>query len=276
MALDDQQFFAWADELIASVGHRRYEPALFERALGYPWERPAGSFLLRDGEVVLLSGYRPAERRAVVDGVAQGRHPIVSFGANASPSALTMKFAHFSAAEDREVLVLTGYLQGLDVGAMATPGILGYTPAALFASPGTAVRAAVVWTTPAQATQLAWSEVTYRLGRLDEARFEMDEADLEVSDLFAFVSRRGCLRIDGSPVALAAIPAAGRTAAALTQEELLDVMAGLVLGPEARAETLVRAIFDDLAGVMARAAETVWPDAHPFEAPWTPYPGDGD
>jgi len=126
-------------------------------------------------------------------------------------------------------------------------------PATLFASPGTEVRAAIVWATAAQVTQLTWSEVPYHFARLDDAHFVMNEADVSVDQIFAFIHRFGSLCVDGSPVALAAIPAEGRTATAFTQEQLLDLLAVRVIGPEARAEDLVRALCEDLAGVVGRA-----------------------
>jgi hypothetical protein len=272
MALDDEGFVAFFNELIAAWPQREYDPAAFALALGYPWERPPGSYVLRGNDVLLLDDVGPANRASIVDSLTEDRHTILSFGANAAPSRLAMKFAHFPSEVDREVLVLIGDLRDLDVGAVASPGLLGYLPATLFASPGTAVRAAVVWVTSAQATQLAWSEMTYRLGLLEDARFDMDEADIEIDGIFAFVSRLGAFCIDGAPVAMAAIPAKGRAAATLTQEELLDAMARLVIGPEARAEDLVRATFADLPGVIARAAKTVWPSARQLQSRWTPFP----
>ncbi len=272
LALDDEEFFAALRDVIEALPRRQYNPAFFEHARGYPFERPSGSYVLRGETVELLRDLGAAERGSMIAALTADRHPIVSFGANASPSRLSMKFAHFSEEADREALVLTGELHDLDIGAVASAPLVGYMPASLFASPGTAVRAAVTWVTPAQVTQLAWTETTYRLGRLEEARFEPDEGDLEIEDLFAFVSRLGALCIDGAPVALAAVPARNRTAAALSQEELLDVVAGLVLGPGAGAEDLARASCDDMPAVLTRASETVWPRGRRLSSRWTPYP----
>ena len=98
----------------------------------------------------------------------------------------------------------------------------------------------------------------------------MDEADVEVTQLFAYVHRIGALCLDGEPVALAAVPAEGRTARALTQRQLLDVCAPLILGPGADAEELVRAIFADMHAVFMRAREAVWPRARPLPGDlWT-------
>ena len=271
MALDDEQFAAFFWELVAAWPRREFDPAAFEHALGYPWERPEGSFVLAGEDVALLRDLDPVRRESTVAAFTADRHPIVSFGANAAPSRLSMKFAHFAREEDRELLVVTGELHDHDVGVIPTVPLLGYMPGSLFASPGTAVRAAVVWVTPTQVEQLAWSELNYRLGRLDDARFEADDAELEIDDVFAFVPRLGAFCIDGAPVALAAVPAERRTALALTQTELLDAVAGLVLAPGARAEDLARAACADLQAVIERASQTVWPLGRQLSSRWTPY-----
>jgi len=275
LALDDEQFRAAFQEVVAAWPRRTYDEAFFAHARGYPFERPPGSYVLRGETVELLSEAGTAERISTIAALTDGRHPIVSFGANAAPSRLALKFAHLPDEADREVLVLTGDLHDLDIGAVPSAPLVGYVPGSLFESPGTAVRAAVIWVTPAQVTQLAWTEPSYQLGRLEEARFEVDEEDLEIDALFAFIARLGALCIDGEPVALAAVPAKGRTATAMTQEELLDAVARLVLGPEARAEDLARASCEDMAAVFNRAVETVWPLGRRLTSPWTPYPSSG-
>lgn len=55
----------------------------------------------------------------------------------------------------------------------------------------------------AQVTQLTWSEVPYMLGRLDDAIFTMDETDLEVENIFAYINRFGAFCVDDDPIALA-------------------------------------------------------------------------
>ena len=269
LSLDDAAFADFMAGLAASIGSRAYEPAVLERALRYPWARPEGSYVLRDGAV---------EAPGDLAVLTAGRHPLLAFGSNAAPRPLAAKLAHFPAVEDRTALVLTGELHDVDVGASASPAVYGAMPAALFPSPGTAVRAAVLWLTPAQVTQLTWSELSYRLGRLDRAGFVADDAAMTVDRPLAFVSRLGAFAPDGdAPVALAAIPARGRTAAELTQEQLLDLAAGLVLGPGARAEALVRAVFEDVAAVFARARDTLWPLGRPLApSDWAPLPARPD
>jgi len=272
LAFDDEEFLAFIHKLAAAWGRREYRPELFERALAYPWERPGVSYLLQDSDFELLGDLDPAKRESIAEDFTQDRHPILSIGGNGAPEWLTTKFAHFPDQEDRSALVLTGDLHGLDIGPAAELTPLGYMPANLFASPGTAVRAAVIWATAPQVTQLTWSEVNCSLGRLDEARFVVDETDLQVDEVFAYINRFGTFCVDGAPVALAAIPATGRTAKALTQEELLDVVARLLIGADARAEDLVRATFDDRADVKAREAEKVWPSTQQLQVRWSSFP----
>jgi hypothetical protein len=272
LALDDDEFFAAAHKLAAAWGPREYKPELLEKALGYPWDRPKSSYLLRNGEVTLLSELDPAQQGSTVAALTAGRHPILAFGGNAAPSWLTTKFGHFPDREDKDVLVLAGELHDIDVGASASPSPIGNMPGTLFASPGTAVRAAMIWCTTRQITQLTWTEIPYLLGRLDDAVFTMEEAGVEVEEVFAYVSRFGAFCVDEAPIALAAVPARNRTATALTQEELLDLVAPRLLDDGARAEDLVRAVWEDLAGVVSRAAETVWPCSQQLQAPWTRYP----
>jgi hypothetical protein len=275
LALDDAQFIAFIRKLWNALGPREFQPSVLEWSLGYPWERPPASYILRGEEIQLLDDIDPAKREAAVRAFTEDRHPLLSFGGNAAPSWLTTKFAHFPAEADRTVLALAGELHDFDVGPAASLAPTGYMPATLFASSGTAVQAAIVWCTAAQVTQLTWSEIPYRLVRLDDAHFVMDEADVEVEQIFAYLHRFGSFCIDGSPVALAAIPAKNRAATALTQKELLDVAARMVIGPEAGAEDLVRAIFEDMGGLTERASETVWPSSQQLRSSWTPFPASG-
>ena len=265
LAMADDDFIAYFHKVWDRVGAREFPPEAVERALGYPWERPGASYVLRGDEVELLDGADPGA-------FIEGRHPLLAYGGNAAPTWLTAKFAHFPDEADRTVVVLAGELHDFDVGPAASFAAFGYMPATLFASAGTAVRASIVWVTGAQATQLTWSEVPYRLVRLDDAHFHADETDVDVDQIFAYSHRLGSFCIDGSPVALASIPASNRTAAALTQEELLDIGAGLVIGPDARAADLVRAVFEDMAGVTTRASQIIWPRTQHLQSSWTPFP----
>jgi hypothetical protein len=273
LAMEDREFGEYVRGLANSLPARTYGPQALARALGYPWERPAGSYRLSDDGVELLEEMSPAERDETIAEHSAGageRLPLLAIGSNGAPDVLRRKFAHFPDRPDRSVLALTGCLHEFDVGFAAQPALYGSMPATLFPSPGTAVAATLLWVTPAQFTQLAWSELSYHLGRL-ETRFEVEEGGAVFDQVLAFVSRFGAFRVGGEPIALAAVPADGRSAQALTQEQALDAAAALAIGPEADAEALVRAIFEDFAGLIPSLVETVNPEGLPFASErWTP------
>ncbi|HET6448330.1 MAG TPA: hypothetical protein VFG31_04400 [Conexibacter sp.] len=282
LALDDAGFRDYILRFIAQVPSRVCDADAFARACAYPWERPAGSYLLVDDDVRMLAELPEPEREALIECHSGGgrepvRVPLLAIGSNGSPDALRRKFAHFDDVADRSVLVVTGRLHEFDVGFAAHPALYGALPATIFPSPGTAVAAALLWVTPAQFTQLTWSELSYSLGRL-RTRFEVDDADERFDEVLVFVSRWGAFCVDGAPVALAAVPAQRRTATALTQQQALDRVAALALdgsGGSASAETLVRAIFEDFAGLTAKLADTLHRQALPFaSARWTPFTGE--
>lgn len=236
LEMDDATFREWIFERLAEVGPRPCTDADVERALGYPFQRPTGSFRLRGGAVEPLEAVEAADR---ADRVA-----LLAIGSNGAPGHLAVKLAHLPEPE-RDVVGVAGELHDVDVGVAALPTAYGSMPSTLFASPGTAVRAAVLWVTPVQLQQLTWTEISYRLGRLEPVRFTGDVPGGDVEAAWAFVSRWGTFCPDGEPVALGAFPARGRTAPPLSQAELLDRVARIVLGPDAVAQDVVEAVFAD-------------------------------
>jgi hypothetical protein len=279
MTMDDAEFAAFIGDLVSQLEPRPCDAGAVAQAFGYPWARPTGSYLLSEGAIATLAAMGRAERERTIARFASpagGRLPALAIGSNAAPETLERKFSHFVAATDRAVLALTGHLHDFDIGVAAQPTMYGSMPATPFPSPGTAVAATLLWLTPAQFTQLAWSEITYRLGRL-RARFEIDESATAVDEVLVFASRFGSFCPDGEPVALAAVPADARTAAELSQEQLLDAAARLALGPEAGAETLVRALFEEPAKTLPKIAATVHTTALPLSSEaWTPFGHLGD
>jgi hypothetical protein len=273
LALDDESWRAWISKRLRNVGARPFDAAAFAYSLRYPWERPAGSFALRGGEVTLLDDLPLPDREALVREFASERYPLVSFGANGAPARLQERFAEFSEPADRDVLVLSGWLHEVDVCAQPAPTPFGWVPGVLIASPGTAVRASVLWLTPTQLTQLVKAELSYRFGRLDRAHFLMDEAGVDVEDLFAFVSRIGAMRVGGEPIALAAVPATGRSIRAMTQEQLLETIGALALGRPTSVEEMGRILFADPLAFVEKARALALDDALKLPVDhWTPYP----
>jgi hypothetical protein len=152
-------------------------------------------------------------------------------------------------------------------------------PATLAASPGTKVRAAVMLVNATQLTTLTWGEITYLIGRLEGARFTVEDGvrDVELDSPLAFVSRWGAFAPEGVAASLAAIPATGRTGPAWTQQELVDRAAELALGPDGGgAEALTRIGYRDVGAMAARVLPALRPYARPFAFPgWTRIAADG-
>jgi hypothetical protein len=273
--MPDEEFIPLAMGWAQAVGPREFSEELYERALGYPWARPAESFLLTGEEVEPFEGV-PPDVRDVVSGHAEGspeRYPLLGFGSNGSPETLMRKFGGLS-GDDQRVLVVAGDLHDYDVGAAAAPTFYGSLPGTIFSSPGTAVRASVLWVTAAQLVNLTWSEVSYRLGRLEDVRFEPDEGDAPpVESVLAFVSRWGAHCVDGEVVAMHAIPASSRVAPALTQEELLDDIARVAFGETATSRDLVQRVMADFGAVATTMVPALHETARPFQCDrWTPFP----
>lgn len=265
LAAGDAAFRQGMIDMARSIGPREFTEELYEHALGYPWPRPLTSYLLDDGEVREAGGDLAAH--------AAGRFPLLAFGSNGAPDRLALKFAHLP-PEQRRILVVAGDLYDFDVGVSALPAVYGAMPATIVPSPGTVIRASVLWATAEQVTALTWTELSYALGRLDGVRFDPDVAGAPAAgSVLAYVSRWGAHRVDGEVVAMAQVPARDRRAPALTQEQLLAGVAREVLGAAAGARELVTWIIEDFAAAAARLAPLLIDRAEPFRhAGWTRYP----
>jgi hypothetical protein len=277
LAMTSEEFDAHLLAVTRWFGARAYDAAVHTRALAYPWARPEGSYVLTGSDVEPLAAMDDARRRATVARFAgatgEGRRfPLLAYGSNGAPDALVAKFAHFPDA-DRDVLVLAGTLHDFDVGPSAQMAAYGAMPATLLASPGTAVRCAVLWVNLNQFVQLTWTEISYCLGRLDSINFAPDDGAVALDSVLAFVSRFGTFCPDGEPVALAAIPAEHRTVSAMSQADLLDAAARIALGEGATSEDLVRELFTDYPAFTAtRRAAINAASAHFASDSWVPFP----
>lgn len=266
LSLGSDDFLTAYCGFLREVGPRPFADADWRLALGYPWARPAGSFILDDGR------HAPLEAPELDD--ATGRWPLLAIGSNGAPATLTRKLAHLPAGE-RRLAVEAGWIEGIDVAAAGFPTVYGAFAATLVPSPGTRLRASILWVTPAQLTALAWTETSYRLGRIAPVRFAPDVPRARRPEaVLAFVSRWGALTLDGAPCPLAALAAERRARAGWSQEALLDRAARLALGPAARGRDLVEAIFTDLVPTARAVRAALEPHAEPFgHAGWAPYPG---
>lgn len=146
----------------------------------------------------------PDRFRAALDAGAVG---ILAYGSNASPEVLRRKLGGAADA----VLARPVTLADTDVVFSAHISLHGAIPATLAQARGTEVD---VWHLAVPAGAIAALDAT-----------EPNYVRRRVGDgcpADAYVSRHGALRLDGSPVALAAVPARGRTLPALTEADLLE------------------------------------------------------
>jgi hypothetical protein len=281
LLMEQEEFFDLWVSLAGQMPARPYSDEAFEFATGYPWPRPDSSFVLAEGEGRLLADLGEDRRSALLEeftGPASGRSPMLAIGSNASPEGLWRKFAHFPDPADRTLLAVSGHLHDFDVGAAAELALYGAMPATIFPSPAARVRTTALWLTATQLTQLAWAEVPYWIGRL-ETRFEAEAPVAGIGftgfdQSLVFVNRFGTFAPDGRPLALAAVGAEQRTAAAMTQVELLARLAEVAFGPGMTPEDLVRGACENLGEVGPRVTKALRSNSIPFESDrWTPFPG---
>lgn len=238
LRMDGDEFLALAAKLARRIEPREMSAADYERALGYPWERPLDSFWMEDGAVELLG----TDARPAAGG--EHRYPLITFGSNGAPGVLAEKLSALD-PDARDVLVLTGWLRGFDVVPSAHITVYGSMPATIVAAPGVSVRAGLIMATAAQFEVLTRTEFNYVVTRIDGQPFEPDLDVPAPEAVLAYVSRAGALAVDGEDAALKAIPAEGRRANEYDQSTLLDFAARLVLGEGFEGEELVRRVFAD-------------------------------
>ena len=197
---------------------------ILKRALAYPYAAPERSFIQRDGRAVELeeAGFASGAE----DLAATGRRPLLAYGANAAPEALARKLAPMPAVP---LPVLRAELAGFDVVYSAHVSPYGAVPATLHESPGTVAPVHVAYPTAEQRALLAATEPNYELERLTGIELRLDPnvelgEGAELSEVDAYLSRHGFLSLSGSPLALAAIPASGRSLASADQTTVLGLV----------------------------------------------------
>ncbi|HKZ15154.1 MAG TPA: hypothetical protein VJL81_15055 [Solirubrobacterales bacterium] len=193
---------------------------LVRRALAYPYDPPRGSFVQIGDRTLSV----PSQAIDI-----EGRRALLAYGANASPEALTRKLA---ALEPRPIPVLRVSLGGWDVVYSAHITRYGSVPAAVVPSPGTVASVHLVFPDDEQLAALAATEgQNYRLEQLVDFTAELEIGGEGPAEIDAFVSVHGPVILDGSPVALAAIPARGRVFPEHTTPEMIERVR-LALHPE--------------------------------------------
>jgi hypothetical protein len=198
---------------LSQVADSAQRAEILRRALTYPYTVPERSYLYREG--------RAEELPANVD--LAGRRPLISYGANAAPEALALKLAALPA---EPLPVVRSELHGFDVVYSAHVSPYGAVPATLLERPGTVAPVFLIHPTEEQNALLTATEPNYDLVRIGDAQ--------------AYRSKHGCLELEGSPVALAAVRSRGRTLPELDEPAVLERVRALV-EPELELEEFVHA-----------------------------------
>lgn len=235
-----------------------------ERALSYPYEAPAHSYLFRDGEAVAAAiGARERE----------GRIPVLACGSNRAPAQLKRKFAGMAGAVIAAERV---FLADFDSVYAAHISGYGSIAATLQHCPGARVELFITWLPEALMPRMHATEgrgTFYDYVRLDGIALESEGGD-HFGHAYAYAFRGGCLNLGGSPAALAAVPAAGRRFPALTEAEA-QAAAQAKLGERGPLEAFVLGAVHDQAVRLAREAR-LCADAIEFAWPRTTVIARGD
>jgi hypothetical protein len=194
------------------------------RAVGYPYERPAGTFVFDAG-----TGTATPVDPASLD--LTGRHCRLAIGSNASPYRLAQKLEGRRGA----IPVVPVELRDHDVVYAAMLASYGAVPATLARSPGTTVSVHATLLDDEQLALVDASEGVGRAYRVDEIAAPLVTSPCALPEpVSAYVAIAGPALAGGRPVALTACPATGRSLLALTEREVLTAVAareGLALEP---------------------------------------------
>lgn len=211
-----------------------------ERAYAYPYSAPDGSWLYRDGAAAPW----PADGDPADHG-GMPRTPVLSYGSNRAPVQLARKYAGWPVGT--EIPVTRGWLADFDVVHAARLAAYGSVPATLARSPATVVEVGVLWLTAAQLVRMHETE---GVGRDGYAYLELTDISLELDggpklDVVAtYEALSGPLLPDGTPRALAAVPARGRVFPVLDQRAALSLVRDR-LAPGQDLDAFVRAAVSD-------------------------------
>ncbi|MFI5027595.1 MAG: hypothetical protein ACHQCF_01265 [Solirubrobacterales bacterium] len=217
--------------------------AVLDRALLYPYETPASSFV--------LAGERTLDPGSAELGPA-AREPLLAYGANVAPAVLARKLGKSAVP----VLARRAMLRGFDVVYSAHISLYGAVPATLIASAPTEVEVFVLLLTTGQRSALEATEPNYELTDLGPGACRLEDGGA-IPRPPAYLSRHGPLEVGGSPVALAAVRASGRLLPEMSEADVLEHVR-VILAPD---EKLARFVLDCAAdpGLARRRTEQLRP-----------------
>lgn len=197
---------------MSDAARRAADPRL-QRAYEYPYQAPDHDFVFNGRDA------KPFDE--TVD--LSMRQPVVAVGSNRAPEQLARKFGD---SPQGTIPVTWAWLPDYDVVYCAHMASYGAVPATLHHSPGTYVRIAVTWLTEEQLERMHETEsvgVNYVYGTFAEGAVDFGPGRPAVR-AGCYITRRGALAIDGTPVALAEVEARNRRFRTLPQPEKLSLL----------------------------------------------------
>ena len=217
-------------------------PSAIQHARQYPFAIPAHSYLYLDGrhwkldmkaggnllEAVVHHNGKTEPLASIAESVdldsaslLASRVAVLSLGSNASPDQLGRKFS--ALPKPVFIPVIRGQLLDFDVVYSAHITRYGSVPAALAASTGTQVQVFINLLDESQLEVMHHTESVgrnYAFSRLEGIKLELEGGAI-MDEICFYRSRHGVLKECDHPIALAAIPALGRSYPALNEAEAL-------------------------------------------------------
>ena len=189
---------------------------LFVNGVAYPYAEMTGR-LLDDSAVRMPDSttMRVRDLLAAYGLATEGGKelvPVLGYGSNASPDQLVRKFVATDFPGSAVIPVMKGRLKDYDIAWSPLFVAYGAMPATIIPSPGTEVEVWVTWLNRAAVERMDASEGSgglYASGILRDAQLELDGP--RPREVRVYVSCYGALRVNGAILALAAVPATGRT-----------------------------------------------------------------
>jgi hypothetical protein len=208
------------------------------RALTYPYDIPDRSYLFDPA-----TGAASFPDEAALLALAQGRTAVLAVGSNGSVSALGRKFPPDGGYAS--IPLLRTVVHDHDSAYVALVSRYGSLPATLVSAPGTRATMHVTFLDDLQLEQMHRTEsvpVTYEVVEVVTGSVAAPWAAARAEPVLAYEAVVGPVLHLGRAIALADIPAEGRTLPALTEAEVLALVAAR-LGQTV--EDLVFGVIDD-------------------------------
>jgi len=179
------------------------------RALGYPYARPEGSYLFTGGTA------HPLPK----DTSFESRTPVLACGSNGAPEQLRRKYGD---GGDVSIPVTAARLDDIACTYSAHFAAYGSISAALSEAPGARSHVHITWLLNHELKRMHETEaigLNYRFVELDNLSLHCAVTGT-CPGLFAYISLRGSLLVDGEPVILAGIHTETPTYKTLSQEDM--------------------------------------------------------